>query len=505
MKIGIDSLVSQVLKYYKAYYSPYITELPSSPPPSPPPVSTSPPVTSPLTMSTSYSSFYSYTRTLSQGDITTIIDPFDSVPSSSSYASFPIEYSEESVSEPVSHWSWFRFLFGGHTRSASSVTPSSESTPTSLLPPSLRRLPLYLYSLRRGCLFGDCFHNGDLLQLHRLRLASATLQDSLRIILPQLTIASKEETKSLARIHSVPLCVAPPSQSSHLRQSSNKSPSHRPGGSGPVLPTPSMPVMSLHRVTPSLTDIRSANTEVVYALTSPPPIPPPPSSPPPIPPPFSSSPPPVSSPLSKQLSIHQESHSDYKYTGFVAEGEKDVPYYLESRLVGQLDPNGLPEFRVLPPETLALMSDCVVVLDTEREIFVWVGAERVGMENDPVYNGCMSLALSLTQKRDPPSAIRVVFEYSSKARFVLCNLIPSHKDPMDVVVKSLPILQHLSPQLLRNHIAKFLHTDDMSFREYMAKIYHFRSSVCYTKRQGEKSRQHDKQNVDKDKKIDEGS
>ena len=76
---------------------------------------------------------------------------------------------------------------------------------------------------------------------------------------------------------------------------------------------------------------------------------------------------------------------------------------------------------------------------------------------------------------------------------------------MDVVVKSLPILQHLSPQLLRNHIAKFLHTDDMSFREYMAKIYHFRSSVCYTKRQGEKSRQHDKQNVDKDKKIDEGS
>ena len=110
VKIGIDSLVSQVLKYYKAYYSPYITELPSSPPPSPPPVSTSPPVTSPLTMSTSYSSFYSYTRTLSQGDITTIIDPFDSVPSSSSYASFPIEYSEESVSDPVSHWSWFRFL-----------------------------------------------------------------------------------------------------------------------------------------------------------------------------------------------------------------------------------------------------------------------------------------------------------------------------------------------------------------------------------------------------------
>ena len=471
VKIGIDSLVSQVLKYYKTSYSPYITEVPSSSPP----VSVSPPVSistpPPLTMSTSYSSFYSYTRTLSQGDMTTIIDPFDSVPSSSSYASFPMEYSEESVAQPVRHWSWLRYLWSGHSRSVSNLTPSSESTPTSQLPPSLRRLPLYLYSLRRGCLFGDCFHNGDLLQLHRLRLASATLQDSLRIILPQLTIASKEETKSLARIHSVPVCVLPPSQSSHLRHSSTKSPSHRTGGSGPVLPSiPSMPAMSLHRITPSLTDNPSANTEIVYALTSPPPIHPPPSPPPPL----SSSPPPVSMSFSRQSPIHQESPSNPKYTGFVAEGEEGIPYYLESRLVGRLDPNGLPEFRVLPPETLALISDCVVVLDTEREIFVWVGADRVGMENDPVYNGCMSLALSLTQKRDPPSAIRVVFEYSSKARYVLCNLIPSHKDPVDVVMKSLPVLQHLSPQLLRNHIAKFLYTDDMSFREYMAKIYHFR-------------------------------
>lgn len=91
----------------------------------------------------------------------------------------------------------FDSFLDGHTRSASSVTPSSESTPTSLLPPSLRRLPLYLYSLRRGCLFGDCFHNGDLLQLHRLRLASATLQDSLRIILPQLTIAQKRRQSLL--------------------------------------------------------------------------------------------------------------------------------------------------------------------------------------------------------------------------------------------------------------------------------------------------------------------
>ena len=480
MKIGIDSLLSQVLKYYKTFYSPFIVEAPSSTPtlpPASPPVSP-PPVSPPplLTSSTSYSNFYSYTRTLSQGDITTIIDPFDSVPASSSYASFPLEFSEEPVSEPVSRWSWFRFLFRGHSRSLSRVSSPSETVPTNQLPPSLRRLPLYLYSLRRGCLFGDCFHNSDLLQLHRLRIASAALRDSLRIILPQLIIASKEDNQSLSRIHSVPPSLSPPSQSSHLRQSSSKS-HRRTSGSGLVLPSvPSMPLLSSHRFTPSLTDITSMSTEVVCSLTSPPPIhPPPSSSPPPLsPPPSLSSP----QPLSLQLPTHQDSDTDLKYTGFLAEGEEGIPFYLESQLVGRLDPTRLPKFTVLPPETPALMSDCVVVLDTQREIFVWVGAERIGIEEDPVYNGCMSLALSLTQKREPPSVIRVVFEYSSSARYVLCNLIPSHKDPVDVVVKSLPILQRLSPQSLRSHIAKFLYTDDMSFREYMAKIYHFRLCVC---------------------------
>ena len=159
--------------------------------------------------------------------------------------------------------------------------------------------------------------------------------------------------------------------------------------------------------------------------------------------------------------------------GFVVEEEWGIPYYLERKIVHNLQEVDISQFSVLGPESVALLSEAVVVLDTEREIFVWVGADRVSrIETDPVYSGCISLALSLTQTRNPPSVIRVVYEYTSNARYVLCNLIPSHKDPVEIVVKSIPLLQDLTPQDLRIHMGKFLHTDDLSFREYMAKLYY---------------------------------
>ena len=162
-----------------------------------------------------------------------------------------------------------------------------------------------------------------------------------------------------------------------------------------------------------------------------------------------------------------------KYMGFVVEEEWGIPYYLERKIVHNLQEVDISQFSVLGPESVALLSEAVVVLDTEREIFVWVGADRVSqIETDPVYSGCISLALSLTQTRNPPSVIRVVYEYTSNARYVLCNLIPSHKDPVEIVVKSIPLLQDLTPQDLRIHMGKFLHTDDLSFREYMAKLYY---------------------------------
>ena len=176
----------------------------------------------------------------------------------------------------------------------------------------------------------------------------------------------------------------------------------------------------------------------------------------------------------------KEEEEDCEYVMFVAEDSAGgFPYFMKKSMTGGSPAAPIhPEFTVLPPETLALMSDSIVVLDTEREIFIWIGAERQDKNADPLYDLCVSLALSMNQERFPPSIIRVVREGSSSARFVLSNLIPSHKDPIETSYLSLPFLTTLPPEYLRQHCNKFLRTDDMSFREYMVKIYHFKWGVC---------------------------
>ena len=473
----------------------------------------------------------------------------------------------EPPAETGSRWGWLRSLFSGHRRSVSQTIPvaqiTAESSQPSQLPPSLRRLPLYLYSLRRGCLFGDCFHNGDLLQLHRLRIASASLQDALRIILPKLVVACDKSPRAIPRVMSMPVNAPPRGEATQMVQGTFRSTrSHRRVHSGKLgkprfsssqsaasLPyVPSMPLIPSHCYSPSLSDLPLATSEMMWSLDSPTPQVSLPShaslqSPsvasaeelleaesamfrqPAFSPtsPFHS-PPPHSvetnqeeeevrsilvekeekddddelvfidddenenenknAVLEGNLQSH-EHHENYenenengdlaqsKYVGFVVEEEWGIPYYIERKLVHSLQEVDISQFSVLGPESVALLSDAVVVLDTEREIFVWVGADRVNqIETDPVYSGCISLALSLTQTRNPPSIIRVVYEYTSNARYVLCNLIPSHKDPIDIVVKSIPLLQNLTSQEVRAHMGKFLHTDDLSFREYMAKLYY---------------------------------
>ena len=443
VKYGIDYLLSQILAFYRRFYSQPSTRSLDPPafstPPPPPSASSlfsSPPPS--LASSPSYSSFYSYTRTLSQGDLTSIVDSFDSSPSRPSFSpslSPNLHLASPPLPHSPSRWSWLLSLFSrssfrpfSSSSSSSSLHTRSQSDSSiqSHLPPLLRGLPLYLYSLHRGCLFGDCFHNGDLLQLHRLRLASASLQDSLRIILPRLVLARNDSDAPIHRIRSVPATTPPPPIPSVL--------SHPDGlasvGSMPLLPVQSSP---------------SARSEV---------------------------------------SVEKEEGCEFVM--LVAEDSTDgFPYFMKKSMMGRSPSTPIhPELMVLPPETLALMSDAIVVLDTEREIFIWIGSERSELDADPLYDHCVSLALSMNQERFPPSIIRVVREGSSSARFVLSNLIPSHKDPIETSFLSLPFLATLPPPYLRQHCNKFLRTDDMSFREYMVKIYHFKCGVCFYERNG---------------------
>lgn len=486
MKRGVDVLLSQIIQYYKRTYRseegggvPSSSPLPSvaspsfpSPPPSsitsppssipsppppppipspPPPIPSPPPpsITSPSTTtspppslpsSSSYSSFYSYTRTFSQGDITTIIDPFDSVPATSRFYVAAAQSDLLEAAEPSpSRWGWLGRFFA-----PSSATPLTPAPKTSSLPPSLQHVPLYLFALRRGCLFGDCFHNPDLLQINRLHFTASSLQDSLRLLLPRLLLARDDlrHAAPLRRIYSGPIASPPPLTPIQTRASLPPKKGHRRAVGSGSLGLPNVQSMPLLPGGSSSSLMEDVNSEVVFEKPAPKP-------------------------------------DDNEYIEFVPEsGGERTAYYLQKKFTGS-PPQEMPVFSILPPETLALLSDSIVVLDAEREIFVWIGYERLLLQEDPVYDACIALALSLTQERYPPSIIRVVKEGSSNSRYVLCNLIPSHKDPVEASMKTLPVLETLPPPLLKKHYGKFMRTDDMSFREYMTKIYHFREwCVC---------------------------
>lgn len=337
---------------------------------------------------------------------------------------------------PHSFWTWLRSLFAQPIRS------SAGSFAIGGLPRSLRHLPLLLFALRRGSLLGDGFRGEELIQLRRLRLAAASLQDSLRILLPRVIVALERNAPPLTRINSMPICAPPRDETPGERRLGDETPG--------LTYTASMPQLAIHAMTQA-TSPRSEmigcekNEEIVEETES----------------------------LSSSESNSEATERSFSVTGFLPEEGGGTPFYLESRLVTHLATRPLPEFHMVPAETLALLSNAVVVVDTLREIFIWVGSQHGSIENDPVYGGCVSLALSLVQHRSPPSAIRVVFENSSSARFVLCCLIPSHKDPLEMAAKTISPLQTLSPQALRDHVSKFFYTDDMSFREYMTKLYHF--------------------------------
>jgi len=345
---------------------------------------------------------------------------------------------------PHSFWTWIRSLFSQPIKSAAG------SFAIGGLPRSLRHLPLLLFALRRGSLLGDGFRGEELIQLRRLRLAAASLQDSLRILLPRVIVALQRNAPPLTRINSMPLCAPPRDETVGERRFGDETVG--------LTYTASMPQIATYAMTQTMTQTMSPrkeetvgeeNGEIVEETES-----------------FSDS-------------ESETNESGFKVTGFLPEDGGEMPFYLESRLVTHLATRPLPEFHMVPAETLALLSNAVVVVDTLREIFIWVGAQHGSIENDPVYGGGVSLALSLAQHRSPPSAIRVVFENSSSARFVLCCLIPSHKDPLEVAAKTISPLQTLSPQALRDHVSKFFYTDDMSFREYMTKLYHFGWVVCW--------------------------
>ena len=59
------------------------------------------------------------------------------------------------------------------------------------------------------------------------------------------------------------------------------------------------------------------------------------------------------------------------------------------------------------PETLSLLSDSIVLLDTYKDIFIWVGNQRPFVENDYLYQYLYNQAVELAESRYPSPSIHL--------------------------------------------------------------------------------------------------
>jgi Gelsolin repeat len=118
------------------------------------------------------------------------------------------------------------------------------------------------------------------------------------------------------------------------------------------------------------------------------------------------------------------------------------------------------QFEQVPPETLRLLPDSVLLLDTYDSVYVWIGRAVSAVTAAAVRAASLQRVQRMTAERFPAPRVLCVADGSSLARFVTCRLAPSHRDPP---VRSESSAVRQSRELLP-------YTDDLSYREYFYSI-----------------------------------
>jgi Gelsolin repeat len=114
----------------------------------------------------------------------------------------------------------------------------------------------------------------------------------------------------------------------------------------------------------------------------------------------------------------------------------------------------------VPPETLRLLKDSVLLLDTYDSVYVWIGRAVPAATAAAVRAASLQQVQRMTAERFPAPRVLCVADGSSFARFVTCRLAPSHRDPpVGSESSAVRQLRELLP-----------YTDDLSYREYFYSI-----------------------------------
>lgn len=132
--------------------------------------------------------------------------------------------------------------------------------------------------------------------------------------------------------------------------------------------------------------------------------------------------------------------------------------------------NDVIEFKQIPCETLALHPKSILYFNCFSEIQIWIGREIDYTKYRDVIDKCIASALSLDYQYPYPS-IYVFHEGTSLSRRLLCNLIPSHKDPIELQKLSFDYINKMTDIEYRMFMSKLLRTNEYSYREYLYKIF----------------------------------
>lgn len=132
--------------------------------------------------------------------------------------------------------------------------------------------------------------------------------------------------------------------------------------------------------------------------------------------------------------------------------------------------NDVIEFHKVPLETLALHSKSILYFNMFSEIYIWIGSQLDKNSTKDIIEECMKSVLSFQYKYPYPN-IYIFHEGSSMSRRLLCYLIPSHKDPPELQKTSFSYLKDMEENEYKQMIGKFLKTNDLSYREYLYKIF----------------------------------
>ncbi|CAM9571631.1 unnamed protein product [Choristocarpus tenellus] len=124
----------------------------------------------------------------------------------------------------------------------------------------------------------------------------------------------------------------------------------------------------------------------------------------------------------------------------------------------------------VPVETLAMLSDHLLILDTHDRIFIWSGSAVCGKEFDPLRQACLEHISSSAASRFPSAPVAFLKDGSSWSRYLTSRLIPSHKDSPEQQLMGFPALASVPRAELEGLRCKLPQTDDPSYHTYFWRV-----------------------------------